>query len=325
MELKPGGEKKSTRDGYGEALLRLGETDRRIVALDADLPSSTRTARFAQKYPERFFNVGIAEQNLYSVAAGLAACGKIAFASTFAVFATERALNQIKQCIAYPALNVKIATTHSGFTASGDGASHQSLIDIALMRSLPNMTVVVPADAVQTEQAVAAAAAEEGPVYIRLGKTEVPVLFDEDTRFRIGRSIRIRQGSDVTVLVTGILLGRTVEAVAAAEQEGIDAELINVHTIKPIDTAAIVGSAEKTGSVVTVEEHSILGGLGSATAEVLTEHHPVPVARVGVKDTFGESGEIEQLYEKHGLTALQILESIRLAVRSKPQRRSVSG
>jgi transketolase len=325
MVPRPDGEKKSTRDGYGEALLRLGGTDRRIVALDADLPSSTRTEKFARKYPERFFNVGIAEQNLYSVAAGLAACGKIAFASTFAVFATERALNQIKQCIAYPALNVKIATTHSGFTASGDGASHQSLIDIALMRSLPNMTVVVPADAVQTEQAVAAAAAQEGPVYIRLGKTEVPVLFDEDTRFRIGRSIRIRQGSDVTVLVTGILLSRAVEAVAAAEQEGIDAELINVHTIKPIDTAAIVGSAEKTGSVVTVEEHSILGGLGSATAEVLTEHHPVPVARVGVKDTFGESGEIEQLYEKHGLTALQILESIRLAVRSKPQRRSVSG
>ena len=322
--LRPGGEKKSTRDGYGQALLRLSETDRRIVALDADLPSSTRTAKFAQKYPERFFNVGIAEQNLYSVAAGLAACGKIAFASTFAVFATERALNQIKQCIAYPALNVKIATSHSGFTASGDGASHQSLIDIALMRCLPNMTVVVPADAVQTEQAVAAAATQVGPIYIRLGKTEVPVLFEGDTQFRIGQSIRIRQGSDVTVLVTGILLGQAMEAVASAEQEGIDAELINVHTIKPIDTAAIVSSAGKTGFVVTVEEHSVLGGLGGAAAEILAEHHPVPVTRLGVKDTFGESGGIEQLYEKHGLTAPQILESIRLAVRSKRQRRSVS-
>jgi transketolase len=323
--LRPRGEKKSTRDGYGQALLRLGETGPRIVALDADLASSTRTEKFAQKYPERFFNVGIAEQNLYSVAAGLAACGKIAFASTFAVFATERALNQIKQCIAYPALNVKIVTSHSGFSPSGDGASHQTLIDIALMRCLPNMTVVVPADAVQTEQAIAAAAAREGPVYIRLGKTEVPVLFEQDMEFRIGESIRIRQGSDVTVLVTGILLGQAIEAVALAEQEGIQAELIDIHTIKPIDTAAIVGSARKTGSVLTVEEHSIIGGLGGATAEVLAEHHPVPVTRVGVRDTFGESGGIEELYEKHGLTAKQIFESIRLAVRSKRyKRRSAS-
>jgi transketolase len=316
-ELRQAGEKKSTRDGYGEALLRIGEADSRIVALDADLPTSTRTAKFGQKYPERFFNVGIAEQNLYSVAAGLAACGKIAFASTFAVFATERALNQIKQCIAYPALNVKIVTSHSGFSASGDGASHQTLIDVALMRSLPNMTVVVPADAVQTEQAIAAAAAHEGPVYVRLGKTEVPILFEPDTGFRIGESIRIRQGSDVTVLVTGILLGQAIEAAALAEQEGIEAELIDIHTIKPIDTAAIVGSARKTGSVITVEEHSVIGGLGGATAEVLAEHHPVPLIMVGVRDTFGESGDIEQLYEKHGLTAKQILESIRLAVRKK--------
>jgi transketolase len=323
--LRPSGEKKSTRDGYGQALLRLGETGPRIVALDADLASSTRTEKFAQKYPERFFNVGIAEQNLYSVAAGLAACGKIAFASTFAVFATERALNQIKQCIAYPALNVKIVTSHSGFSPSGDGASHQTLIDIALMRCLPNMTVVVPADAVQTEQAIAAAAAREGPVYIRLGKTEVPVLFEQEMEFRIGESIRIRQGSDVTVLVTGILLGQAIEAVALAEREGIQAELIDIHTIKPIDTAAIVGSARKTGSVLTVEEHSIIGGLGGATAEVLAEHHPVPVTRVGVRDTFGESGGIEELYEKHGLTAKQIFESIRLAVRSKRyKRRSAS-
>jgi transketolase len=316
-ELRQAGEKKSTRDGYGEALLRIGEADSRIVALDADLPTSTRTAKFGRKYPERFFNVGIAEQNLYSVAAGLAACGKIAFASTFAVFATERALNQIKQCIAYPALNVKIVTSHSGFSASGDGASHQTLIDVALMRSLPNMTVVVPADAVQTEQAIAAAAAHEGPVYVRLGKTEVPILFEPDTGFRIGESIRIRQGSDVTVLVTGILLGQAIEAAALAEQEGIEAELIDIHTIKPIDTAAIVGSARKTGSVITVEEHSVIGGLGSATAEVLAERHPVPLIMVGVRDTFGESGDIEQLYEKHGLTAKQILESIRLAVRKK--------
>jgi transketolase len=315
--LKQSGEKRSTRDAYGQALLRLGEADRRIVALDADLPSSTRTEYFGRKFPERFFNVGIAEQNLYSVAAGMAACGKIPFASTFAVFATERALNQIKQCIAYPALNVKIVTSHSGFTASGDGASHQSLIDIAVMRSLPNMTVIVPADAVQTEKAIAAAAAHEGPIYIRLGKTEVPIVFERDTEFRIGESIRIRQGSDVTVLVTGILLDRAMEAAVLAEREGIEAELINIHTIKPVDAAAIVGSAGKTGTVVTVEEHSVIGGLGGVTAELLSEHHPVPLIRVGVGDAFGESGGIEELYRKHGLTAKQILESIRSAVRSK--------
>jgi transketolase len=319
--LQQSGEKRSTRDAYGQALLRLGETERRIVALDADLASSTRTEKFGRAFPERFFNVGIAEQNLYSVAAGLASCGKIPFASTFAVFATERALNQIKQCIAYPALNVKIVTSHSGFTPSGDGASHQSLIDIALMRSMPNMTVVVPADAVQTERAIAAAAAYEGPVYIRLGKTEVPIVFEQDMEFRIGESIRIRRGSDVTVLVTGILLGRAMEAAALAERAGIEAELINIHTIKPIDTAAIVGSARKTGTVVTVEEHSIIGGLGSATAEVLAEHHPVPLIRVGVKDTYGESGGIEELYEKHGLTAKQICESIRRAVRRKQEKK----
>lgn len=315
--LRQTGEKKSTRDGYGETLLRLGEADSRIVALDADLPSSTRTAKFGQKFPERFFNVGIAEQNLYSVAAGLAACGKIPFASTFAVFATERALNQIKQCVAYPALNVKIVTSHSGFSASGDGASHQTLIDIALMRSLPNMTVVVPADAVQTEQAIAAAAAHEGPVYVRLGKTEVPILFEPHMDFRIGKTITIRRGSAVTVLVTGILLGEAIAAASLAEQEGIETELINIHTIKPIDGEAIVQSARKTGYVITVEEHSIIGGLGSVTAEVLAEHHPVPLTRIGVRDAFGESGDIEELYEKHGLTAKQILESIRLAVRSK--------
>ena len=315
--VRRSGQKMSTRDAYGRALLRLGGADRRIVALDADLSSSTRTEKFGQRYPERFFDVGVAEQNLYSVAAGLASCGKIPFASTYAVFATERALNQIKQCIAYPALKVKIVASHGGFSASGDGASHQSLTDIALMRCLPNMTVVVPADAVQTEQAIAAAAVHEGPVYIRLGKTEVPVVFGPDAGFRIGDAIRIREGSQVTVLVTGTLLGRAMEAAAMAEKEGIEADLIDVHTIKPIDTAAIVGSAEKTGSVITVEEHSIIGGLGSAAAEVLAEHRPVPLIRIGVRDVFGESGDIEQLYRKHGLTAMHILESMRLAAGKK--------
>jgi transketolase len=308
---------KSTRDAYGEALLHLGERDQRIVALDADLPSSTRTGKFAEKFPERFFNLGVAEQNLYAVAAGLATCGKIAFASTFAVFAAERALNQIKQCIAYPALNVNIVVTHSGFTPAGDGASHQALTDLAIMRCLPNMTVIAPADAVQTEKAIQAAAALDGPTYIRLGKIEVPILFEEDSDFRIGKAVLVREGSDATVLVTGILLGQALQAVEMVEGEGIDVELIHVHTLKPIDTEMLVESAKKTGCVLTVEDHSIIGGLAGAAAELYARSFPVGITMIGVQDLYGESGEIEQLYEKHGLTTDQIAKRIRDAVRAK--------
>jgi len=308
---------KSTRDAYGEALLRLGESDSRIVALDADLPSSTRTGQFAERFPDRFFNLGVAEQNLYAVAAGLATCGKIPFASTFAVFATERALNQIKQCIAYPALNVNIVATHSGFTPSGDGASHQALIDIALMRCLPNMTVIAPADATQTGKAIRAAAAHDGPVYVRLGKIDVPIVFEPDSDFRIGKAVLVREGSDITVLVTGILLSQTIRAAEIVKRKGIDVELINVHTVKPIDREMLIGSAIKTRCVLTVEDHSVVGGLASAAAEVYARHHPVALTMVGVEDVFGESGEIEQLYEKHGLTATQIADKIRVAVQRK--------
>jgi transketolase len=308
---------KSTRDAYGEALLALGESDPRVVALDADLPSSTRTGKFAERFPERFFNLGVAEQNLYGVAAGLATCGKIPFASTFAVFAAERALNQIKQCIAYPALNVKIVVSHSGFTSSGDGASHQALTDIAIMRCIPNMAVIAPADAVQTEKAIQAAAARNGPVYIRLGKIEVPILFEQDCAFCIGKAVLVREGSDATVLVTGILLSQTIQAAEIVECEGIEVELIHVHTLKPIDIEMLVESAKKTRCVLTVEDHSIVGGLAGAAAEVYSRHYPVGITMIGVQDEFGESGEIEQLYAKHGLRADQIAERIRIAVRSK--------
>lgn len=302
---------KSTRDAYGEALLRLGAMNPRVVVLDADLSSSTRSSRFAAQFPERYFEMGIAEQNMYGVAAGLASCGKIPFASTFAVFATERALNQIRQSIAYPSLNVKIVSSHGGFTASGDGGSHQTLIDVGLMRCLPNMTVIVPADAVQTEQAVAAAAEHQGPVYLRLGKSEVPVLFEAGYSFRIGEAVPMRPGRDVTVLVAGTLLGQALSAAEALEREGISVELISVPTLKPLDRERILGSVRKTGAVVTVEEHSVIGGLGSAVAELLAVHHPVPMAFVGVNDLFGESGSEQELYARHGLTARGIGEKVR--------------
>jgi transketolase len=302
---------KSTRDAYGDALLKLGEKDPRVVALDADLSASTRSSRFAGRFPERYFEMGIAEQNLYAVAAGLAASGKIPFASTFAVFATERALNQVRQSIAYPRLNVKIVSSHGGFTASGDGGSHQTLIDVALMRCLPNMTVIVPADAVQAEQAVTAAAELRGPVYLRMGKSEVPVLCDRTVPFRIGEAVLMRPGRDVTILVTGTLLGPALEAAEALGREGIAAELLSVHTVKPLDRERILGSARRTGAVVTVEEHSVIGGLGGAVAELLAAEHPVPMAFVGVNDAFGESGSEEELLAAHGLTAQGIGEKVR--------------
>lgn len=302
---------KSTRDAYGEALLKLGGQDERVVVLDADLSSSTRTNRFAARFPERYFEMGIAEQNLYGVAAGLAAAGKIPFASTFAVFATERAFNQIRQSIAYPRLNVKIAVSHSGFTASGDGGSHQTLIDVALMRSLPNMTVIAPADAVQTEQAVLEAARRPGPVYLRLGKSEVPVIFDSSSPFRIGEAVPMRSGRDVTVLAAGTLLAAALSASEALERKGISVELYCVHTIKPLDRERILASVRKTGAAVTVEEHSVIGGLGGAVAELLAADHPAPMAFVGVNDRFGESGSEGELHAAHGLTAQGIEEKIR--------------
>jgi transketolase len=303
--------KKSTRDAYGEALVELAEKNAKVVVLDADLSSSTRTSLFAARFPDRFFDMGVAEQNLYGVAAGLAISGKIPFASAFAVFATERAYNQIRQSIAYPALCVRIAASHSGLTAAGDGGSHQTLIDISLMRALPNMTVIVPADATQTRKAVLAAADIEGPVYLRLGKSEVPVLFDDHWIFETGRVVTLREGVDVTVFVTGILLSQAIEASSIVAKEGLEVQLVNVHTIKPIDRHGIVHAVERTRCAITVEEHSVIGGLGSAIAEVLGEMYPIPLEMVGVKDCFGESGDETSLFAKHGLTPEGIAQAIR--------------
>lgn len=307
----------ATRDAYGEALAELGAVNENIVVLEADLSKSTKTNDFKKVYPERFFNMGIAEQNLLGTAAGFAAAGKIPFASSFAVFATGRAYDQIRNSIAYPNLNVKIAATHAGLTVGEDGGSHQMLEDIALMRALPNMTVIVPADGVETKQAVKAAAAYEGPVYIRMGRPKVPVLFGDDYKFEIGKGIVLKEGSDVTIVATGIMVSKAVEAAEQLATEGISVAVVNISTIKPLDVDLIITQAQKTGAVVTCEEHNIYGGLGSAVAEVLVENCPVPMMRVGVADKFGESGLPDELLEKYGLTANNIVTQAKAVIARK--------
>lgn len=307
----------ATRDAYGQALAELGAMNDRVVVLDADLSKSTKTNDFKKVFPERFFNIGIAEQNLLGTAAGFAAAGKIPFASSFAVFAVGRAYDQIRNSIAYPNLNVKIAATHAGLTVGEDGGSHQMLEDIALMRALPNMTVIVPADGVETKQAIMAAAEYEGPVYIRLGRPKVPVLFDEAYSFQIGKGVVLREGSDVTLVATGIMVSKAMEAAEALAAEGVSAAVVNISTIKPIDAELITEQAKKTGAVVTCEEHNMYGGLGSAVAEVLVENAPVPMACVAVEDSFGESGLPDQLLEKYGLTASAIAEKAKAVIARK--------
>jgi len=307
----------ATRDAYGEALAELGAVNVNIVVLEADLSKSTKTSDFKKVYPERHFNMGIAEQNMLGVAAGFAAAGKIPFASSFAVFATGRAYDQIRNSIAYPNLNVKIAATHAGLTVGEDGGSHQMLEDIALMRALPNMTVIVPADGIETKQAIKAAAEYEGPVYIRMGRPKVPVLFDENYTFEIGKGVVLKEGTDVTLVGTGIMVSKAVEAAELLAAEGISAAVVNISTIKPLDAELIIAQAQKTGAIVTCEEHNIYGGLGSAVAEVLVENCPVPMARVGVADKFGESGLPDELLEKHGLTAANIAAQAKAVIARK--------
>ena len=307
----------ATRDAYGEALAELGAVNENIVVLEADLSKSTKTSDFKKVYPERHFNMGIAEQNMLGVAAGFAAAGKIPFASSFAVFATGRAYDQIRNSIAYPNLNVKIAATHAGLTVGEDGGSHQMLEDIALMRALPNMTVIVPADGIETKQAVKAAAEYEGPVYIRMGRPKVPVLFDENYTFEIGKGVVLKEGTDVTLVGTGIMVSKAVEAAELLAAEGISAAVVNISTIKPLDAELIIAQAQKTGAIVTCEEHNIYGGLGSAVAEVLVENCPVPMARVGVADKFGESGLPDELLEKYGLTAANIAAQAKAVIAKK--------
>ena len=307
----------ATRDAYGQALAELGAINDRVVVLDADLSKSTKTNDFKKVYPERFFNLGIAEQNLLGTAAGFAAAGKIPFASSFAVFAVGRAYDQIRNSIAYPNLNVKIAATHAGLTVGEDGGSHQMLEDIALMRAVPNMTVIVPADGVETKQVVMAAAEHQGPVYIRLGRPKVPVLLGDDYKFEIGKGVVLKEGTDVTLIGTGIMVSKAMEAAELLAADGISAAVVNISTIKPLDNALITEMAQKTGAVVTAEEHNIYGGLGSAVAEVLVETCPVPMARVGVEDKFGESGLPDELLEKYGLTAANIAAKAKAVVAKK--------
>ncbi|WP_027717662.1 transketolase family protein [Desulfovirgula thermocuniculi] len=308
----------ATRDAYGEALVELGKENPRVVVLDADLSKSTKTVEFKKRFPERFFNLGIAEQNLVGTAAGLAAAGKIPFCSTFAVFAAGRAFEQVRNSVAYSRLNVKIAATHAGITVGEDGGSHQAVEDIALMRVLPNMTVFVPADAWETRAAVRAAAEIAGPVYIRLGRPKVPVLHEGGCAdFVPGRAMLMREGRDATVIACGIMVAAALEAAGELAAEGLSVRVLNMHTIKPLDVEAVLAAARETGAIVTAEEHSVIGGLGGAVAEVVCEHHPVPVLRVGLPDVFGESGTPEELLQKYGLTAQNIAAKVRTAVKLK--------
>ncbi|MCX7885395.1 MAG: transketolase family protein [Caloramator sp.] len=308
----------ATREAYGKALVELGKENKDVVVLDADLSKSTKTADFAKAYPDRFFNIGIAEGDLMATAAGLSTCGKIPFASTFAIFASGRAFEQIRNSICYPELNVKIAATHAGLTVGEDGASHQSIEDLAIMRAIPNMTVICPCDDVETMAAIKEAAAMKGPVYIRLGRSAVPTLNNEkDYKFEIGKAVTLKEGEDVTIFATGIMVNEALKASEVLKEQGINAQVINIHTIKPIDEEAVIKAAKKTGAVVTCEEHNVIGGLGSAVCEVLSEYCPVPVKRVGVMDMFGESGKPAELLKEYGLTAENIVEAAKKVIEKK--------
>lgn len=307
----------ATREAYGNALAEYG-ADPRIVVFDADLSKSTKTEVFKKKYPDRFFNMGIAEGNMMVTAAGMATCGKIPFASTFAVFAAGRAFEQIRNSICYPKLNVKIGATHAGLTVGEDGASHQSIEDIAIMRVLPNMTVISPADAIETKAAVKAAIELDGPVYLRLGRLGVPLLYNESSyTFELGKGVTLADGKDVTIVATGIMVHAALEAAELLRSENITARVINIHTIKPLDTAVIIKAAKETGAIVTAEEHSVIGGLGGAVAEVITEYCPVPVIKVGIQDKFGKSGKPDKLLEMYGLTAANIALKAKAAINMK--------
>ncbi len=292
----------ATRESYGNALVELGKEHENLVVLDADLAEATKTNIFKKAFPERHIDVGIQEANLVGVAAGLASTGKVPFCSTFAMFAAGRAYEQVRNSVGYPHLNVKIGATHAGISVGEDGATHQCLEDLALMRVIPGMTVINPADDVEARAAVRAAYAYEGPVYLRFGRLAVPVINDrEDYKFEIGKGYVLQEGSDVTIIATGLEVNESLEAAKLLKEQGISAEVVNIHTIKPIDQELIIKEAEKTGKIVTVEEHSVIGGLGSAVAEVLSEHCPTKMLRIGVKDVYGESGPAVDLLHKYQL------------------------
>ena len=311
-------DKIATREAYGQALVDLADKYDYVV-LDADLAEATKTIKFKKAHPERFFDCGIAEGNMISVAAGLAAAGKMAFASSFAMFAAGRAFEQVRNSIGYPHLNVKIGATHAGITVGEDGATHQCNEDIALMRTIPGMTIVSPADATEAYAAVEAAINYEGPMYLRFGRFAVPDLSSEmeGYKFELGKGVLYREGKDVTIIANGFMVHLAVEAAEMLAAEGISAEVINIHTVKPLDDALVIASASKTGAVVTAEEHSVIGGLGSAVCDTLAENCPVPVIKVGVQDSFGRSGKVPELLEIYGLTAKNIAESAKQAISKK--------
>lgn len=302
-------EKKATRQSYGEELANLGEKNNKVVVLDADLSAATKTSIFAKKFPDRFFDMGIAEQNMIGTAAGLATCGKIPFASTFAMFAAGRAYDQIRNSICYPNLNVKICATHAGITVGEDGATHQMIEDISLMRTIPNMTVICTSDDTQTRWAVNEIAKFEGPVYLRLCRLATPKIY-ENEKFEIGKGIQIGDGTDATIIATGVVVAEAIEAMEELRDRGINIRVIDMHTIKPIDEEIIIKVAKETKKIITIEDHSIIGGLGSAVCEVLSENYPIKVYRMGIKDEFGKSGKAEDLLKYFKIDKNAIIEAV---------------
>ena len=301
-------QKIATRESYGKTLVELGKENEKIVVLDADLAGATKTNLFAKEYPDRFFDMGIAEANMLATAAGLATCGKIPYASTFAVFAAGRGYDQIRNSICYPKLNVKICATHAGITVGEDGATHQMLEDISLMRTLPNMTVISPSDDTQAKWIIREISKINGPVYVRLARLATPVIYEENQKFEIGKAIQMGEGTDGTVFATGVTVAEAIKAQEQLKTQGIDIRVVDIHTIKPIDKDKIIQCAKETKKLVSVEDHSVIGGLGSAISEVLTDEYPTKLERVGMQDTFGKSGKAEELMEYFGLTAKSIVE-----------------
>ena len=309
--------KTATRDAYGKALVELGQKNDKVIVFDADLAAATKTGMFKKEFPDRFIDCGIAESNMMGVAAGMATAGYTVFASSFAMFAAGRAFEQVRNTIGYPHLNVKIGATHAGISVGEDGASHQCCEDIALMRTIPGMTIINPADDVEARLAVMAAAEMDGPVYMRFGRLAVPRIFDENYKFEIGKGVYLKEGKDVTIIATGLMVERAIQAAEKLSADGIDAAVINMATIKPIDRDIIIDAAKKTGAIVTAEEHNVIGGLGEAVAAVVSETVPVPVLRVGVEDTFGKSGPALELLEIYGLNAENICAKAKAAIEFK--------
>ncbi len=313
----------SLREAYGQALVELAKENPDIVVLDADLSKSTMTHFFAREFPKRFFDCGIAEQNMVGIAAGLAASGKIPFASTFAVFAPGRCFDQIRMSIAYPRLNVKLVATHGGISVGEDGASHQSVEDLSLICSLPGFTVIVPADAIETTQAVKVAAANYGPFYIRLCRSQIPLVYNDGYRFNLGKAVVMRQGKDATIIAIGIMVSAALEAADSLKRDGIDCRVLNMPTLKPIDETTIIKAAADTGAIVTAEEHLEHGGLGSIVAQIVAKHYPVPMEFIAIKDTYAKSGKAAELLQRYGLTAKDIEQAVH-TVRKK-KKLSVAG